>query len=52
MKKGLADPAMKERFATVGAEPGNLTPAEFKKFIQGETVVWGAAAKKAGLQAE
>jgi tripartite-type tricarboxylate transporter receptor subunit TctC len=52
MKKGLSDPAMKERFATVGAEAGNLTPAEFKKFIQGETVVWGAAAKKAGLQAE
>jgi tripartite-type tricarboxylate transporter receptor subunit TctC len=52
IKKGLSDPAMKDRFATVGAEPGNLTPAEFKKFIQGETVVWGAAAKKAGLQPE
>ncbi|QKM64970.1 ABC transporter substrate-binding protein [Polynucleobacter tropicus] len=52
MKKGLSDPVMKERFAAVGAEPGNLTPAEFKKFIKGETVIWGAAAKKAGLQPE
>ncbi len=52
IKKSLSDPAMKDRFAAVGAEPGNLTPAEFKKFIQGETVVWGAAAKKAGLQPE
>ena len=52
MKKALADPALQERFANVGAEPGNLTPAEFKKFIQAETVVWGSAAKKAGLQAE
>jgi tripartite-type tricarboxylate transporter receptor subunit TctC len=52
MKKGLSDPAMQERFASVGAEPGNLSPAEFKKFIQVETLIWGAAAKKAGLQAE
>jgi tripartite-type tricarboxylate transporter receptor subunit TctC len=52
MKKVLSDPAMKERLAAVGAEPGNVTPVEFKKFIQAETVIRGTAAKKAGLQAE
>jgi tripartite-type tricarboxylate transporter receptor subunit TctC len=52
IKKGLADPELRERFAKLGAEPGNVSPAEFKKFIQKETVAWGAAAKQAGLTAE
>lgn len=52
VKKGLADPELKERLAKLGAEPGTVTPAEFKKFIQKETLAWGAAAKQAGLTAE
>lgn len=52
VKKGLADPDLKERLAKLGAEPGTVTPAEFKKFIQKETLAWGAAAKQAGLTAE
>lgn len=52
VKKGLADPELKERLAKLGAEPGAVTPAEFKKFIQKETLAWGAAAKQAGLTAE
>ena len=52
VKKGLADPELKERLAKLGAEPGNVSPAEFKKFIQKETAAWGAAAKQAGLTAE
>ena len=52
VKKGLADPELKERLAKLGAEPGNVSPAEFKKFIQKETAAWGAAAKQAGLNAE
>lgn len=52
VKKGLADPDLKERLAKLGAEPGAVTPAEFKKFIQKETLAWGAAAKQAGLTAE
>lgn len=52
MKKGLSSPSVKEKFAQVGAEAGNLSPSEFKKFIKLETDVWGGAAKKAGLQAQ
>ena len=52
VKKGLSDPELKERLAKLGAEPGNVSPADFKKFIQKETVAWGAAAKQAGLSAE
>lgn len=52
IQKGLADPELKERLAKLGAEPGAVTPTEFKKFIQKETLAWGAAAKKAGLIAE
>jgi len=52
VKKGLADPELRERLVKLGAEPGGVTPAEFKKFIQKETIAWGAAAKQAGLNAE
>ena len=52
VKKGLADPELKERLIKLGAEPGNVSPEEFKKFIQRETVLWGAAAKQSGLIAE
>jgi tripartite-type tricarboxylate transporter receptor subunit TctC len=52
VKKGLADPELKERLTKLGAEPGGVSPAEFKKFIQNETIAWGAAAKQAGLTAE
>lgn len=52
VKKGLADPELKERFIKLGAEPGNVSPEEFKKFIQKETILWGAAAKQSGLVAE
>ena len=52
VKRGLADPELKERLTKLGAEPGNVSPEEFKKFIQKETVLWGAAAKQSGLTAE
>ena len=52
VKKGLADPELRERFIKLGAEPGNVSPEEFKKFIQKETILWGAAAKQSGLAPE
>ena len=52
VKKGLADPELKERLIKFGAESGNVSPEEFKKFIQKETILWGAAAKQSGLIAE
>jgi tripartite-type tricarboxylate transporter receptor subunit TctC len=52
VKKGLADPELRERLIKLGAEPGNVSPEEFKKFIQKETILWGTAAKQSGLVAE
>jgi hypothetical protein len=52
VKKGLADPELRERLAKLGAEPGSVSPAEFKKFIQKESELWAVAVKQAGLTAE
>ncbi|MES2183703.1 MAG: tripartite tricarboxylate transporter substrate binding protein [Pseudomonadota bacterium] len=46
----LADPALRERLAQQGAEPGGIAPAEFASLIRRETVLWTAAAKAAGIQ--
>jgi tripartite-type tricarboxylate transporter receptor subunit TctC len=48
----LADPAMKARFADLGAEPMPTTPAEFAKFIAAETEKWGKVIKSAGIKPE
>jgi tripartite-type tricarboxylate transporter receptor subunit TctC len=36
----LADPKTKARLADLGAVPMSMTPAEFGKFIAGETDKW------------
>jgi tripartite-type tricarboxylate transporter receptor subunit TctC len=48
----LADPAMKAKFANVGAETAPLTTAEFEKFIHEETEKWAKVIAFAGLKAE
>jgi tripartite-type tricarboxylate transporter receptor subunit TctC len=52
VKKGLSDSELRERLTKLGAEPGAVSPAEFKKFIQKESELWGVAVKQAGLTAE
>lgn len=52
VKKALADPALRERFAQQGAQPGGMSPADFAGFIRQETQVWGAVARIAGVKPE
>ncbi len=46
----LADPAMKAKFANLGAEPMPMTPAEFGKFIVEQVDKWGKVVKFAGIK--
>lgn len=52
VKKALADPALRERFAQQGAQPGGMSPADFAGFIRQETQIWGAVARIAGVKPE
>jgi tripartite-type tricarboxylate transporter receptor subunit TctC len=46
----LGDPAMKQRFADLGAEPMLMTPAEFGKFEAAEAEKWAKVVKFAGIK--
>jgi tripartite-type tricarboxylate transporter receptor subunit TctC len=48
----IADPKLKARFAELGAEPMKMTPAEFEKFVVGETEKWGKVVRAANIRAE
>ena len=48
----LADPAVKERLATLGSTPMPMSPDAFKRFIAGEIDKWGEVVRSAGLTAE
>lgn len=52
LAKALADPAVQERLAALGAEPSPTTPQEFTSFIDAETAKWADVAKKAKVQLE
>lgn len=52
VKKALADPALRERLAQQGAQPGGISPADFAGFIKQETLIWGAVARLAGVKPE
>jgi tripartite-type tricarboxylate transporter receptor subunit TctC len=49
---GLADPAMKKKFAALGSQPYIATPAEFDKFQVAEAAKWAKVVKFAGIKAE
>ena len=46
----LAEPAIKTRFAELGAEPMIMTPAEFGKYMAEETEKWGKVVKFAHIK--
>jgi tripartite-type tricarboxylate transporter receptor subunit TctC len=48
----IADPKLKARFAELGAEPMKMTPAEFEKFVVGETEKCGKVVRAANIRAE
>lgn len=48
MNKVLADPAYRERLASMGVTPMPSTPAEFSSFMKNETERWGEVVKKSG----
>lgn len=52
VKKAMSDPALRERFAQQGAQPGGMGPGEFSEFVKQETLIWGAVAKIAGVKPE
>jgi len=48
----LADPAMKARFADLGAEPMPMASAAFSKFIGDETEKWAKVIRAGGIKIE
>jgi tripartite-type tricarboxylate transporter receptor subunit TctC len=48
----LSEPAMRARFANLGAEPMLMTPTEFGKYIAAETEKWGRVVKEAGIKVQ
>jgi tripartite-type tricarboxylate transporter receptor subunit TctC len=49
MQEILASPAIRDKFATQGVEPGKLSGAEFVSFVDAEIKKWGAVVKTANV---
>jgi tripartite-type tricarboxylate transporter receptor subunit TctC len=49
---GLADARMQARFADLSATPIGGSPADFGRFVENETLMWGKVVKAAGAKAE
>ena len=52
LNAALAQPEVKEKFATAGLETVSSTPAEFAAFIRSEIAKWGRVAKEANIKIE
>jgi tripartite-type tricarboxylate transporter receptor subunit TctC len=50
--KAIAQPDLKERLATLGAEGVGSSPGEFKAFVQTEIAKWARVVREAGLKVE
>ena len=50
--RALATPEVRERLASLGAEPVGGTPAELEKFRRAEMEKWAAIIKRAGIKSE
>jgi tripartite-type tricarboxylate transporter receptor subunit TctC len=49
---GLADPALRARFAEVGGSPIIFTPAQANAFVAAQTEKWAKVIKNAGIKPE
>ena len=47
---GLVDPGFQKRLKDLGGAPLPMTPAEFGKFISGETEKWGKVVRAANIK--
>jgi tripartite-type tricarboxylate transporter receptor subunit TctC len=52
MQDILASPAIRDKFATQGVEPGKLSGAEFAGFVDAEIKKWGAVVKTANVPSQ
>ncbi|WP_260986225.1 tripartite tricarboxylate transporter substrate binding protein [Bordetella genomosp. 13] len=52
LQKALADAAVRQRMAEMGAELTPGSAADFGKFVQAETVKWDRVIKQAGVRAD
>jgi tripartite-type tricarboxylate transporter receptor subunit TctC len=51
VQKAIAQPDLKERYVSLGAEPGSFAPAQMDSFLKDEFESAGRIAKAAGLKA-
>jgi tripartite-type tricarboxylate transporter receptor subunit TctC len=52
LRKAMETPALKQRYATEGAEAVPMTPQEFTKYVHHEVSRWRQVVKDAGLKLE
>jgi tripartite-type tricarboxylate transporter receptor subunit TctC len=50
INKAIVSPAVRERFAAIGADPAPVTPEEFGRLIRSEYAKWGEVVKRAGAK--
>jgi tripartite-type tricarboxylate transporter receptor subunit TctC len=50
VNKALQSPALKERYASIEAEPVGGTPQQFAAFVRKETLKWADVVKKSGAK--
>ena len=52
INKALATPALRQRFAAIGAEPAPRTPEQFRDLIRRENAKWAEVIKRSGARIE
>lgn len=52
IRDALAKPEVRERFAGLGAVPGDTTPEQFGEFIKSEVESWGPVVEASGAQVD
>ena len=52
LNKALASPALRQRYAVLGAEPTQITVEDFGKLMTSEEKKWGAVIKNANIQVQ
>jgi len=50
VRRAMGQPDVRERFANLGAEPMDMTPAQFSRFVQSEIEDASRIAKQAGIK--